>query len=253
MRKRLIPVMLLDRRRRLVKTVRFGERTYIGDPFNVMRLFNEKEVDEICVLDIDATTDDRTPDFGFLRELASECFMPLSYGGGIASMAHCEQLNRLGVEKFVFGTSGYDLDLIAQASAALGSQAIVGCVDVVTGRDGTQCVSNSGCQPRAVTPLEHCLALQRAGAGEIILQSVDNDGSRQGMDLDLIRDISHRLDIPLVALGGAGELAHLGQALAAGASAAASGSTFSFIGRLRAVLVTYPGRIEIDQLSREYA
>jgi len=204
--KRVIPVLLLDSRRRLVKTVRFGERTYVGDPFNVVRLFNEKEVDEICVLDIDATPQGRGPDIGFLRELSSECFMPLAYGGGITSMAQCEE---------------------------------------------ARCVTRSAREDTGREPRALCRELQDEGVGEIILQSVDRDGQRGGYDLDLISHVSHALSIPVIALGGAGEACHLAQGLRAGASAVASGSAFVFIGRLRAVLVTYPDPGQVDQLVQE--
>ena len=253
MRQRLIPVLLLDRKRRLVKTIRFGERTYIGDPFNVVRLFNEKEVDEICVLDIDATVDGRAPDFGFARELASECFMPLAYGGGISTLAHCEQLNRIGVEKYVLGHGAFDEALVRAVVRDIGSQAVVACVDVAGHGSAARCVTRSGATASQRSPLEHCLALQAAGIGEIILQSVDHDGTRDGYDLPLIAEISAKLGLPLVALGGAGDTRHLQQALQAGASAAASGSAFSFIGRLRAVLITYPEPAEMERLARELA
>jgi cyclase len=251
MRKRLIPVLLIDRQRRLVKTVRFGERTYIGDPFNVVRLFNDKEVDEICVLDIDATVDGRAPDFGFLNELASECFMPMAYGGGITALGHCEQLNRIGVEKYVLGHQAFNEPLIQAVVRDMGSQAVVACVDVAGAGKAARCVTKSGTVTWPTTPADHCLALQNIGVGEIILQSTDHDGMRKGFDLELISQISEILTIPLVALGGAGDTRHLQQALMAGASAAASGSAFSFIGRLRAVLITYPDALEMDRLARE--
>jgi cyclase len=251
MRKRLIPVLLLDASRRLVKTVRFGQRTYIGDPFNVIRLFNEKEVDELVVLDIDAGLAGRPPDFGFLRELASECFMPVAYGGGIRSMADCAQLNRLGVEKFVFGHGAFEPGLVESASRSLGSQAIVACVDYVGQGSAARCVIRSGRaqHPLQIHPLMHAKALEAAGAGEIILQSVDRDGTRQGMDLATVGALAQNLSVPLVALGGAGDLGHLALALASGASAVASGSAFSFIGRLRAVLINYPERAEMDAMA----
>lgn len=253
MRKRLIPVLLVDRHRRLVKTVGFGERTYVGDPFNVVRLFNEKEVDEICVLDIDATADGREPDFEFLNALASECFMPLAYGGGIRSIEHCERLNRLGIEKMVLGRSALDEDLVRAVCRDLGTQALVACVDVVGRGAGARCVAGPARQDVGRSPLEHCLALQRLGVGEIILQSVDRDGTRRGLDLELISALAPRLDIPVVALGGAGELRHLAEALRAGASAAASGSAFTFVGRLRAVLVNYPDPADMDALGEVLA
>jgi cyclase len=248
-RKRLIPVLLLDRNRRLVKTVAFGERTYVGDPFNVIRLFNEKEVDELCVLDIDASREGRRPDFGFLRELASECFMPLSYGGGIVCPGDCERLNRDGVEKFILGRCAFDKVLVTHLSATFGSQAIVACVDVKGSGDGARCMTTKG--PTDMHPVEYCLKLEKAGVGEIIVQSVDRDGQRDGYDLHLISLLAPRLRVPLVALGGAGQHVHLSKALRAGASAAASGSVFTFIGRLRAVLVSYPNAIERQTIEKE--
>ena len=249
MRKRLIPVLLLDRDKRLVKTVQFGERTYVGDPFNVVRLFNEKEVDELCVLDIDATRDGREPDFGFLKELSSECFMPLAYGGGIRDLAHCERLNRDGVEKFVLGHGAMRQELVRALCNAVGSQAVAGCVDVRGSGSAAHCISTGG--TTAFKPQELCATLQDCGVGEIIVQSVDRDGLRSGFDLDLIQTLSSQLDVPLVALGGAGTSRHLAAALHAGASAAASGSAFSFIGRLRAVLITYPDHDEMDLIAQE--
>ena len=251
MSKRLIPVLLLDRYRRLVKTVSFGERTYIGDPFNVIRLFNEKEVDELCVLDIDASRDRRLPDFGFLRELAGECFMPLSYGGGIVSLDDCERLNRDGVDKFILGRGALDYALVGRLTATFGSQAIVACVDVIGSGESARCITTAG--PTELRPEEYCRQLEKAGVGEIIVQSVDRDGQREGYDLALITHLAPRLSVPLVALGGAGQHFHLADAIRAGASAAASGSIFSFIGRLRAVLISYPNadqRLTIDQESR---
>ena len=251
MRKRLIPVLLVDSRRRLVKTVRFGERTYVGDPFNVVRLFNEKEVDEICVLDIDAGTQGREPAFDFIAELSSECFMPLSYGGGITRLEHCEQLNRLGVEKFVLGHAALDRGLVQAISRDLGAQALAVCVDVTGSGESARCVTRSTQHNTGRHPLEFCRELQDWGVGEIVLQSVDRDGARSGMDIDLTRSVSHALSVPVVALGGAGEPAHLAEALRAGASAVASGSAFVFIGKLRAVLISYPSPAQMDALALE--
>ena len=253
MRKRLIPVLLLDSKRRLVKTVKFGQRTYVGDPFNVVRLFNEKEVDEICVLDIDAGAQGRAPDFGFVRELSSECFMPLAYGGGITELVHCEQLNRAGVEKFVLGHAALNAELVRLVSRDIGSQAVAACVDVAGQGKSARCVTQSASKDAGRKPLELCRELQDLGVGEIILQSVDMDGARSGYDLELIREVSRNLSVPVVALGGAGEAQHLAQGLHAGASAAASGSTFVFIGKLRAVLVSYPGPEQMDLLAKEHA
>ena len=251
MRKRLIPVLLVDSRRRLVKTVRFGERTYVGDPFNVVRLFNEKEVDEICVLDIDAGIQGREPAFDFIAELSSECFMPLSYGGGIARLEHCEQLNRLGVEKFVLGHAALDRGLVQSISRDIGAQALAVCVDVSGSGENARCLTRSTQHNTSRHPLDFCRELQDWGVGEIVLQSVDRDGVRAGMDLELIHSVSNALSVPVVALGGAGEPAHLAEALRAGASAVASGSAFVFIGKLRAVLISYPSSAQMDALAME--
>lgn len=230
---RLIPVLLIDRDRRLVKTVGFGQRTYIGDPLNIIRLFNEKEVDEICVLDIDATQDGRQPDFAFIAALAAECFMPLSYGGGISNLDHARQLIALGIEKLVLRSHASD-DLIASISHEFGNQAVVGCLDYRETSQG-RVVFPSGV-PLGVAAER----LANAGVGELILQSTDRDGTRIGMDVKGIAETASQLSVPVIALGGAGEVADFYSVLAAGADAVASGSAFCFIGRLRAVLVTYP-------------
>lgn len=230
---RLIPVLLIDRNRWVVKTVGFGSRTYIGDPLNIIRLFNEKEVDEICVLDIDATADGRQPDFGFAAALAAECFMPLSYGGGIATLDHARRLISLGIEKLVLRTHANQA-LISTIAQEFGAQAVVACLDYRE-IDGHRVIEVTG-EPLAETAVRFA----RAGAGELILQSIERDGARTGMDVDCISALAARLSVPIIALGGAGAVEHLDSAIAAGADAAASGSAFCFIGRLRAVLVSYP-------------
>ena len=233
---RLIPVLLLDRDRRLVKTEAFGRRTYIGDPLNVVRLFNEMEVDELCLLDIDATADGDGPDLGFLQEFASECFMPLAYGGGISAMQQAHNLNRIGIEKMIIGKNAVNSDLVRSLVADFGSQAIVACLD----HDGQTVVS-----PKSCGSLTECArTLEQLGFGEIILQSSTLDGARTGYDLAVIKEVSSVTSVPIIALGGARDHSHLTDALRAGAAAAASGSAFSFVGNLRAVLVSYPTRAE---------
>lgn len=250
-RPRIIPVLLLDRDRRLVKTIGFGDRTYIGDPFNVLRLFNEKEVDEIVVLDIDATADDRAPDLGFVAELASECFVPLSYGGGLRTVRQCEAIAAKGVEKLVIGAMCQDETFIAAVSASLGAQAVIGCLDYRGRGRAAQVKRRSGRTPGSGSLLEAAERLCAAGCGEVLLQSIDRDGTREGYDLDTVALVAPLLPVPVIALGGAGEAAHLAPALRAGASAVASGSAFSFIGPLRAVLISYPDPLWIDALARE--
>lgn len=243
---RIIPVLLMDRSKRLVKTVAFGQRTYIGDPFNVVRIFNEKEVDEICLIDIDATADGRDPDVGFIREFASECFMPLSYGGGLKDPKICEELHKVGVEKLVIGTHAPDGKLVSELASQFGSQAVVVSLDIRKNQNGMSAWVLNGKLKVEENPLTLAQKMVDAGAGEILLNTIDNDGLRAGYDLDLIRLFSASLPIPLIALGGAGELIHLREGLRAGASAVASGSAFAFYGPLRAVLITYPTPKEIQ-------
>lgn len=236
----------MDRSKRLVKTVRFGQRTYIGDPFNIVRIFNEKEVDEICLIDIDATSDGRDPDIGFVREFASECFMPLSYGGGLRDRHLCEMLHKVGVEKLIIGTHAPDGKLVNELASQFGSQAVIVSVDIRRRHDGMDAWVFNGNRRVEEDPLTLAKKMVDAGAGEILLNAIDHDGLRMGYDLELIRQFSTTLPIPLIALGGAGEQIHLREGLKAGASAVASGSAFAFQGPLRAVLITYPTPEEIQ-------
>jgi len=252
MRPRVIPILLLDRRRRLIKTRRFAEPIYIGDPFNVMRIFNEKEVDEICVLDVDATIDGREPDSGFLSELASECFMPLSYGGGITSLGQCEILMKSGIEKVVIGSATQG-SLIRDVATTFGSQAVAVCIDVKGTGDDAVVVTHRAQRSQSIAPIDYARRIEDLGAGEILLQSVDRDGCREGYDLNLVHQVAHAVSIPLVALGGAGTYEHLRDGLGAGASAAGSGSAFVFIGRLRGVLVSYPTEDELERIILPHA
>src|ERR1700694_4012962 len=175
MRPRVIPVLLLDSRKRLVKTRNFNEEVYVGDPFNVIRIFNEKEVDEICVLDINASVEGRRPDVGFIAELASECFMPLSYGGGIKSVADATPIFAAGVEKVVLGRASNDSVAVRALADSFGSQAVAACNEcrVVLDRGGTVTSRD---------PVTQANAVEQAGAGEIILQNIDRDGERNGYD-----------------------------------------------------------------------
>lgn len=239
MRPRIIPVLLLDSRKRLVKTRRFSEEVYVGDPFNVIRIFNEKEVDELCVLDINASIEGRSPDVGFVAELASECFMPLSYGGGITSVANAASIFAAGVEKVVLGRANTDPDVVRSLADSFGSQAVAACIDCRQIENDWRVCFDRGRTLTNRDPVTQAKAVEQAGAGEIILQNIDRDGVRKGYDLALISAVSSEVKIPVVALGGAGNASHLSEGLQAGANAVASGSAFVFIGRLRAVLITY--------------
>jgi cyclase len=191
------------------------------------------EVDEICVLDIDASIDRRCIDFDFVAEISSECFMPLSVGGGVASLDQARRIIDSGVEKIVVRTHA-TTEMVGAIAREYGNQAVIGCVDYV--KSGSGYIELL----RGSTLTSEAQRLASAGAGELIVQSVDRDGKRQGMDVDVIADVSKAVAIPVIAMGGANDMADLHTAIDAGAAAAASGSAFSFFGRLRAVLVNYP-------------
>ena len=244
---RVIPVLLL-RGKGLVKTVKFKDPKYIGDPINSVRIFNEKEVDELVFLDITATPEGRGPDFELLADIASEAFMPMAYGGGITSLDQVQRVFALGFEKVIFDTVAYtDPQLIQDAVAIYGSQSIVGCVDVrktLLGR--YELISHAGKSKQPVNLKEHLQALERQGVGEIIVNAVDRDGTQSGYDLKLIREVSSSVSVPVVACGGASSIDDFVAAVHdAGASAVAAGSLFVFVGPHRAVLINYPARAEL--------
>jgi cyclase len=245
---RVIPVLLL-RGRGLVKTVKFKGPKYVGDPINAVRIFNEKEVDELVFLDITATLEGRGPDFELLSDIASEAFMPMAYGGGVTSLEQMRRIFELGFEKIIIDSAAYkNLDLISDAAAVFGSQSIVGCIDVrktIFGR--YQLCSGSARVMENVSLLEHLIALTQSGVGEIMVNAVDRDGTMGGYDLKLLREVSAAVTVPVIACGGAGNLVHLVQAVQEGhVSAVAAGSLFVFMGPHRAVLINYPERKVIE-------
>lgn len=240
---RVIPVLLLSNSG-LVKTTKFKNPKYIGDPINAVRIFNEKEVDELVVLDIDATRQGREPDYELIEEVASECFMPLAYGGGVKSMEQAKRLFKLGIEKVVLQDSAMqNHEIISEMASCFGSQSIVVSVDLK--RDWIKRPRVWSSKLRKIYHKNDWLVelkrFQDAGAGEIILNSVDRDGCQTGYDYELISQASDILDIPLVVLGGAGLITDFRLAIQAGASAVAAGSMFVFEGKYRAVLINYPG------------
>lgn len=239
---RVIPCLLV-RDRGLVKTVKFKTDVYVGDPVNAVRIFNDKEVDELILLDIDATREGRGPDFEVIAEIAGECFMPVAYGGGITSFSDVQRVIRSGIEKVVINSAAYgNLDVIREASATYGAQAVVGAIDVrkpLLG--GYKLYSKSGSDEQKVKLTAHVEALVEAGAGEIFVNSIDRDGVMGGYDIDLIRQVCAATNTPVIASGGAGSVAHLVEAVEqGGASAVAAGSMFVFHGRHKAVLINYP-------------
>ena len=241
-RARVIPCLLIQGNG-MVKTRRFKDPVYVGDPVNAMRIFSDKEADEIVVLDIDASREGREPNYELIAEMAGEAFMPMAYGGGVRTLDQIRRLIRSGIEKVVINTAATEsTDVIRAAAEIFGSQAVVGSVDVKkTIFGGYRVVTKSATVEAKLGVDAHIENLISAGVGEIFLNSVDRDGMMSGYDLPLIRGVTERVNVPVIACGGAGSLDHLSQALnEAGASAVAAGSIFVFHGRHRAVLINYP-------------
>jgi cyclase len=239
---RIIPVLLLEDGG-LVKTVGFRDARYVGDPINTVRIFNDKQVDEIVLLDIGATLAGREPDAAAIEEIASEAFMPLGYGGGVRDLGTATRLIQLGVEKVIVNSAATERQgLIREIADHLGSSTIVVSIDAARqAHGGYEVRSHGGTRPTGLDARTHAQAMAAAGAGELILQSIDRDGAMVGYDLELIRQVAGAVDIPVVACGGAGSLEDMVAAIrSGGAAAAAAGSMFVFHGKRSAVLVTYP-------------
>jgi cyclase len=231
----------------LVKTRQFGQPKYIGDPINAVKLFNDLEADELIFLDITATREQREPDYARLEDIAGEAFMPIGYGGGVRTVEQARRLFRLGVEKVAVTTAAHENPaLVAELAEQFGSQSIVAGIDVK--RDWLnrpRVMTHAGTTKSSRDVVEYARELQERGAGEILLNAIDRDGMQQGYDLPLVQAVSAAVSIPVVACGGAGTVAHLGEAVQAGASAAAAGSLFVFTGPHRAVLINYPSAGEL--------
>lgn len=238
---RVIPcLLLLDGG--LVKTRRFARPRYVGDPINAVRIFNDKYVDELMFLDIDASRRGAEPDYDLVARIAGECFMPLCYGGGIRRLDQARRLVAAGVEKIAVNSSAIERPaLLRELSDEFGASSVVAGIDVVRDWRGRARVYHPGRRKvTSLSPATHAQALVAAGAGEILLNSVDRDGTRSGFDLDIVREVSHAVAVPVVACGGADDLVHMRQVIDAGASAAAAGSMFVFYGPHQAVLINYP-------------
>ena len=245
-RPRIIPVLLIDDRD-LIKTVQFDKRTYLGDPVNAVKIFNRKGIDELSVLDIGATRNKREPDFELLKDIASEAFMPLSCGGGITTVDQVHELLAIGYEKVVINSELIrNPELIKKSAELFGAQSIVASIDAKRVNNKYQCVIADGTELIAKTPVELAVEAEKLGAGEIIINSVDNDGMMQGYYIDLVRSIVESVKIPVTAIGGAGGIEDLKKVLHEGhAHAAAGGSMFVYYGRLKAVLITAPTEDEL--------
>lgn len=246
---RVIPALLLHGGG-LVKTRKFAHPSYVGDPINAIHIFNEKEVDELMLLDIGASKEGREPSYELIEQVAGECFMPLCYGGGVRTLDQAARIFDLGVEKISIQSAALDdLGLLTAIAEQFGSQSVVISIDVKRDWLGRPTLYESRRQKKS---RDHWLGfMQRAvnaGAGEVLLNAVDRDGEMCGYDLDLIRQAAANVSVPLIALGGAGKLEHLKAGSAAGASALAAGSMFVFHGPHRAVLITYPPYAELESL-----
>ena len=247
MRPRVIPALLLAEGG-LVKTTRFKNPVYIGDPINVVRIFNDKEVDELLLLDTRATIDGLGPPFELLEQVASECFMPVCYGGGIRTVDEVRQVVALGIEKVAINTRAVeDSDLVRRAAGEVGSASVVVAIDARrTLLGGYEVVTHGGRKRTGRDPVQHARDAERQGAGELLINSIDRDGTMKGYDLTLVREVADAVKVPVIALGGAGSVQDLGDAVkVAGASAVAAGSLFVFQGRHRAVLVNTPPEQEL--------
>lgn len=249
LRTRIIPVLLI-RNKGLVKTVKFNKGKYIGDPINAVKIFNDKEVDELVLLDIDAGKEKRKPDFDAIQDIASEAFMPLAYGGGITTLDDVKTLFQIGIEKVIINSAALtNLSLITDAAAIFGDQSIVVCIDIAKNFWGKYQIHTHTEQKHGYTDVvEYVKAAEKAGAGEIIINSVDLDGMMTGYDLKLIEKVSQSISVPLVACGGAGTITDLKKGFDAGASALAAGSLFVYHGPHRAVLINFPTQTQLKKL-----
>lgn len=245
---RIIPILLL-KGSGLYKTLKFKDPKYIGDPLNAVKIFNEKEVDELIVLDITAGLENRKPNYDLLYQMAGECFMPLGYGGGVSTVEEIRKLISLGIEKVSINSNAVNLDFIKEAAEVFGSSTIVVSMDVKKNFFGKyEVYTKSGTQNTKMDAVKFSTEINKAGAGELLINSIDKDGTMQGYDLELIKSISVEIGIPVIACGGAGQINHFKQAINAGASAIAAGSMFLFHGKHRAVLISYPEQAVIKNL-----
>lgn len=246
---RIVPCLLL-KGQGLVKTVRFKDPTYVGDPINAVKLFNDLEVDELALFDITATPEGREPPFDRIEEIASEAFMPICYGGGVTTLEQARRLFKLGVEKVALTTAAVERpELVRQLVEAFGGQSVIVGMDVKRDWRGRPRVFiRGGSQDARLDPVALAKRAAADGAGEIFVNAIDRDGTRKGYDLPLIEAVSKAIDVPVVACGGAGDVADLRKAVDAGASAAAAGSLFVFKGPHRAVLINYPTQAQLRSL-----
>jgi cyclase len=250
LRSRIIPCLLVHNKG-LVKTVEFKDPKYVGDPINAVKIFNEKEVDELIVLDIDATAEGRGPDFDLIKNLAVECRMPFCYGGGVTTVEQAKKIINLGAEKVALSTSVIkNLPLLAEIGIAVGVQSVVVVLDVrkrkgLLSKGGYDVYINNGKNKVDVELTTLINQLNEIGIGELVINSIDQDGKQQGYDLELVELVRSLTEVPMSVLGGAGTLDDVKKLIERyKIIGAAAGSLFVFKGKYRAVLINYPGREE---------
>lgn len=238
---RVIPVLLL-KNNGLYKGIKFKKHSYVGDPHNALKIFNEKEVDELVIMDITATNEQKSPNFELLEEIACEAFMPMAYGGGLKSLEDIDKIFSIGYEKVILNTCcSLTPELITEASKKYGAQSIVAAIDVKKNfRRGYTVYTHSGSVKYKKNPVTWARELVELGAGELLVNSIDRDGTMNGYDTNIIEMISSQVSVPVVAAGGAGSIKDFAEAQNHGASAVAAGAMFVYQGPHRAVLINYP-------------
>jgi len=248
-RPRVIPVLLL-KNKGLVKTIQFKKPKYIGDPMNAVKIFNDMGADELVFLDITATAENRIASIDVIEEIGDEAYMPIAVGGGIKTFSHVKQIISAGAEKVVLNTACItNPELLAEAARHFGRQSVIASIDIKKSLFGGKKVYiENGKKNTKINPLEHAIHMESLGAGEIFINSIDHDGVMNGYDLELIKEISEAVKIPVVAVGGAGSLLHMKMAIESGASAVAAGSFFVYKGPHRGVLINYPEKEELKTL-----
>ena len=250
LRPRIIPSLLVQDSG-LVKTVNFKNPKYVGDPINAVKIFNEKEVDELAVFDIDATVLGKEPDYALIEKLANQSRMPLCYGGGVKTVEQAQKIFGLGIEKIALSSAVINnLNLIREIAERVGSQSVIVVLDVKKKLlGGYEVYTHNGKKPTGVNPFKFVEEAQKLGAGEIIINSIDQDGTMRGYDFSLIDKIRSKINLPLTVLGGAGSLDDIGSVIKRhGIIGVAAGSLFVFKGVYKAVLINYPKRSEKDEL-----
>ena len=240
---RIIPCLLVHKNG-LVKTTKFKEPKYVGDPINAVKIFNEKEVDELIVVDIDASRNNLEPDYKMIQNLATECRMPLCYGGGIKTVVQARRIFSLGVEKIAISSLAVEKPaVITEIAERVGNQSVVVIMDVrknILGGKYEICIHN-GTKSTGVDPVQFAMAMEKRGTGEIVINSIDQDGMMKGYDMNLINKIREVIHIPLTVMGGAGTIDDIGNVIQEhGIIGVAAGSLFVFKGKFRAVLINYP-------------